>query len=43
MKNRLVIWSDEILKEVERLSRGEEEDIFVKIGENYRRIARIAD
>ena len=43
MKNRLVIWSDEILKEVERLSRGEEEPIFVKIGENYRRIARIED
>lgn len=44
MKNKLVIWSDEILKEVERLSsrgEGEEKPIFVKIGENYRRIARI--
>ena len=43
MKNKLVIWSDEILKKVEELSRGEEKPIFVKIGEDYRRIAGIED
>ena len=43
MKNKLVIWSDEILKKVEELSGGEEKPIFVKIGEDYQRIAGIED